>query len=108
MPKFETLPSLLQSYKDRFIPEKAEGVDAVIQLKLSGSEDALYFITIRNKTFEISEGLHEDPVLTVISTVKDWLKLNNGESNPMSIMMMGKLKVEGPLPLAMQFQSMFS
>lgn len=108
MSKFESIPALLQSYKDRFIPEKAEGVDAVIQLKLSGSEETFYYMTIRDQTFEINEGVHEDPVLTVTSTAKDWLKLNNGDSNPMSMMMMGKLKVEGPLPLAMQFRSMFS
>jgi putative sterol carrier protein len=108
MQKFDSIPALLQSYQDRFIPEKAEGVDAVIQLKLSGEAEALYFITIREKTIEVCEGLHEAPVLTVISTIKDWLKLNNGESNPMTLMMMGKLKVEGPLPLVMQFRTMFT
>ncbi len=108
MQKFDTIPSLLESYKERFIPEKALGVNAVIQLKLAGDEEALYYITIKDQTFEVSEGVHDSPALTVISTVKDWLNLNNGESNPLTLMMMGKLKVEGPIPLAMQFQTMFS
>ena len=37
----------------------------------------------------------------------DWLRVNNGETNAMGLLMQGRLKVKGSLPLATKFQSMF-
>ena len=107
MPKFETIPDLIASYKDRFIPENAEGVDTVIQVILDQDPNSSFYLEIKDKLCHISEGTHDDPVLTAHSTKEDWFKLNNGEANPMMLMMQGKLKVDGPLHMATKFQAMF-
>ena len=107
MAKFESIQSLIDHYETRFLPEKAEGVDAVVQLNLTGDQAVRYVVTIKNQTLQIAEGEHEDPLLTISASTSDWLKLNNGEVNPMSLMMTGKLKVKGPIQMATQFRSMF-
>ena len=107
MSKFTSIPELIASYKSRFIPENADGVDTVIQLKLAGNPPASFYMTIKDKQCIIFDGTHENPVLTVNATVEDWLKLNNHEVNPMMLMMQGKLKVDGPLHMATKFQTMF-
>lgn len=107
MTKFSTIPELMASYKARFIPENAEGVETVIQLILSGDPDASFYVAIKDQQCNIIEGESGDPVLTVRATVEDWIKLNNHEVNPMMLMMQGKLKVDGPLHMATKFQSMF-
>ncbi len=107
MPKFETIPDLIASYQSRFIPENAEGVDTVIQIILDEDLSTSFYLAIKSQQCDIAEGQHDDPELTVRSSLNDWLSLNNGEANPMMLMMQGKLKVDGPLNMATKFQTMF-
>jgi putative sterol carrier protein len=39
--------------------------------------------------------------------MENFLKLNLGEANPMALMMTGKVKVSGSVPLALKFTSLF-
>ncbi|MEM8487967.1 MAG: SCP2 sterol-binding domain-containing protein [Bacteroidota bacterium] len=107
MATYTSVSELLASYKSRFIPENAGGVDTVIQINLEGTPDEAFYVEIHNQECVVEAGAHEAPVLTVSATVEDWLKLNNHEVNPMLLMMQGKLKVEGPLHMAARFQTMF-
>ncbi len=107
MATYTSVSELLTSYKSRFIPENASGVDTVIQVNLEGTPDEAFYVVVRDQQCEVEAGVHQEPVLTVSATVDDWLKLNNHEVNPMLLMMQGKLKVEGPLHMAARFQSMF-
>ena len=107
MPTYDTIPEVMRSYEDRFLPEQAAGVDGVVQLHLTGEGGRPYYLVIRNQQLGVHEGTHEDPTVTVTTSAENWLKINNGESNPMALMMMGQLKVGGSLPLATKFQSMF-
>lgn len=107
MAKFESVSDLIESYKSRFIPEKADGVDTIVQLNFKDAPADSFYVMIKENECVIEEGLHPAPVLTVHTATKDWLKLNNGEANPMMMMMQGKVKVDGPLELAAKFQAMF-
>lgn len=104
---YTSIPEIFESYKDRFLPEEAAGVNGVVQIILTGEGGGAYQLVIVEQTLEIVEGEHDSPTVTVTATATDWLKVNNGESNPMTLMMMGKLKVSGSLPVATKFQSMF-
>ncbi|MFK7846305.1 MAG: SCP2 sterol-binding domain-containing protein [Rhodothermales bacterium] len=107
MAKFVSVSELIESYKSRFIPENADGVNTIIQLRLSGEPSSDFFMMIKDQMCTITEGVHDEAVLTVNATVEDWLMLNNHEVNPMMLMMQGKLKVDGPLHMAAKFRSMF-
>ena len=107
MPRFHTIPEVIDSYKDRFKPSEAAGVDGVVQLVFTGEGGGAYQMIIKNQELTIEEGQHEDPTVTVTASAEDWLKVNNGEVNPMGLLMQGKLKVKGSLPMATKFQSMF-
>lgn len=106
--KFTTIPELIEAYKERFLPHRAEGVDGVVQLVLTGEGACSYYLIIKDQTLTPVEGVHADPTVTVTSSVDNWLKMNNGEANPMTMLMMGKIKVSGSLPLATKFQTMFN
>jgi putative sterol carrier protein len=64
-------------------------------------------MVIDDQTLNIEEGEHDDPTVAVTTSADDWLKINNGQTNAMALMMQGKLKVSGSLPMATKFQSMF-
>ncbi|MDX1548431.1 MAG: SCP2 sterol-binding domain-containing protein [Rhodothermales bacterium] len=107
MPTYTSIADVMASYPDRFIPSAAAGVDGVVQLDLTGEGGGQYQLIIRDQTLRIEEGPHADPTVTVTVDADDWLKVNNGEANAMALLMQGRLKVKGSLPMATKFQTMF-
>ena len=103
----ETLADLLDMYQRKFKPEKAEDIDATIQLSITGEGGGEHTLVIHDQTLTISDGQAENPDLTVTCDFDNWLKMNLGEANPMVLMMSGKMKVKGSVPMAMKFQQLF-
>ena len=107
MARVNNMDDLLEVYEERFKPEKTVGLDAVIQLLISGDGGGDYILRILEGTFEHEPGVAEEPDITVESAFDDWLKINKGEANALAMMMKGKVKIRGSVPLAMKFQSIF-
>lgn len=107
MPQFESIEDVIASYPDRFKPEKAAGTDAVVQLRITGEGGGDYQLVIQDGELEIREGAHDDPTLTATVDAADWIRVNNGEVSPMTLLMKQKLKFSGSLPMALKFRSMF-
>lgn len=103
----QTISELLDYYPEYFNPQAAEGVDGVVQLDLDGEGGGQYYLKIQNQELDVHEGTHDDPTVTIRTTAERWLKINRGEASPMTMMMMGKLKIDGSLSMATKFQSMF-
>jgi putative sterol carrier protein len=90
-----------------FVPEKAAGVDADIQLHLSGDEGGDWFISIHNQQVQASKGVIPSPKLTVNGDAQDVLNVLTGKLDPMRAFMQGKFRVTGDMGLAMKLMSMF-
>lgn len=103
----ETLDDVVAMYERKFDPEKAAGIDAVVQFDITGDGGGQRFLTIQDQQMAVAEGTHPDPTITVRSSLENFLKLNLGEANPMALMMTGKVKVSGSVPLAMRFTQLF-
>jgi putative sterol carrier protein len=107
MPPYQTIDELLQSYPRRFNPEKAEGMDSVVQMNLTGEGGGQYYAEVRDQELSVEEGTHEAPDATLTTSAENWLEINNGEANPMQLMMQGDLSVDGSIPAATRFQGLF-
>lgn len=107
MPQHDTVDELVKSYPDHFNPEKAQGMDAAVQLNLTGEGGGQYYAVVQDQTLNVEEGTHDAPDTTLTTSAENWLKVNNGEANPMQLMMQGDLKVEGSIPTATKFQGLF-
>lgn len=107
MPQYETIDELLHAYPERFNPQKAQGVDSVVQMNLTGEGGGQYYAEVQDQTLNIEEGTHEAPDATLTTSAENWLKINNGEANPMQLMMQGDLSVDGSIPAATKFQGLF-
>ena len=101
------MADLMEVYAERYKPEKAVGLNAVIQLNISGEGGGDYTLRIDNGTFASEEGSVDKADITVTSNFSDWLKINKGEANALAMMMTGKVKIRGSVPMAMKFQSIF-
>lgn len=92
---------------NRFKPEKAQGIDALIQFDLSGDSGGLFWVKIADGTCTSGEGAAENPRITIKTPVEIWVDVAAGKTNVINAFMMGKLKVLGDMGLGIKMQSMF-
>lgn len=102
-----TINKLMSRMPKAFIPEKAVGVDAVIQYHLSGAEAGDWIVTIRNGMCTTEQGVAEAPNMTLAADSEDYKNVVTGKMNPMNAFMDGKLKLTGNLNLAMALTNYF-
>lgn len=108
MATHEEVAGIFPAMAARFLPAKAEGVNAVIQFNLSGDNGGLYWLKVADGKCEAGQGQAENPKMTLKANADDWYAVSTGKMNAMQAFMSGKLKIEGDMGLAMKMQTMFS
>jgi len=103
----QTVVELMSKMPKAFLPEKAPGLDAVIQFKFSGAEAGDWFATIKNDKCTVEQGAYPTPKMTLSADSADYVKIFTGEQDGMQAFMAGKLKLAGDLNLAMKLMTMF-
>jgi len=102
-----TVADLMSKMPKAFLPEKAPGMDAVIQFKFSGEEAGDWFATIKDDKCTTQQGVHPDAKMTLSANSSDYIKIFTGELDGMQAFMQGKIKLAGDLNLAMKLMTMF-
>ena len=102
-----TVRELIFNHEKAFLPEKAAGVNAVIQYKLTGEEGGDFIITIADGKCSVEEGVAENPTMTLTADGRYFGDVLLGKEDGMKGFMMGKLKLAGDLNLAMKLTSFF-
>jgi putative sterol carrier protein len=103
----DDLNEIFKKMPAAFVPEKANNLNATIQLELTGDGAGNWLLKIANGAVTIEEGQSATPNLTLSMAASDYVALSNGEANPMGLFMGGKIKVQGDMTLAMKFQNLF-
>jgi putative sterol carrier protein len=98
---------LIDGLTASFLPEKAEGIDATIQVHLIGDGGGDWNIEIANRQFSIHEGQAPAPRLTMTMQMEDIAALVSGSIEPMAAFMQGKIKISGDLGMAMRLVGLF-
>ena len=102
-----TVAELMEKMPGAFIPEKAQGVDAVIQFKFTGAEAGEWVAVINDGNVEVSQGTHPSPRMTLTADSADYVRIFTGELDGMQAFMQGKIRLAGDLNLAMKLMQMF-
>jgi putative sterol carrier protein len=97
---FDLLPGV-------FNQDAAEGIDAVLQYRLSGASGADYYVIIKTGMCDVCEGLHVSPTVTVNMDAADYADMVLGKITPTTAFMKGKLKVNGDMKPLMRFEKIF-
>jgi len=103
----KSVPELMDSIPQYFVPDKASGIDAVIQFHLTGSQGGDWVVTIQNKTCSVKKGVVEEPKLTFTADAQDCLDILSGKLDGLRAYMRGKLKLKGNMGLAMKIAGFF-
>ena len=102
-----TVADLMSKMPGAFVPEKAQGLDAVLQFKFSGAEPGDWYAQIKDGKVDVQQGVHPSPKMTLTADSDDYIKLFTGQLDPMQAFMAGKLKLTGDLNLAMKMTQFF-
>jgi putative sterol carrier protein len=102
-----TVKELMQRMPGAFQPEKAEGVDTVLQYHLTGEEGGDWIVTIQDGQCKVVEGVAENPSMTLTADAQDYKDVILGRINAMQAFMTGKLKLAGDLAMAMKIPTFF-
>lgn len=78
----------------------------VYQFTLTGDDAAQYHVTVSQDGAEIVPGAAPDPGVTITMNAEDFKSLVQGQLNPMTAFMSGKLTVAGDMSLALKLQSL--
>jgi len=102
-----TVEELVFNHEKAFKPDKAAGVEAVIQYHLKGEEGGDYVVTIENDECSVEKGTTEDPTMTLTADGVYFRDVLLGKEDGMKGFMEGKLQLAGDLNLAMKLTSFF-
>ena len=90
-----------------FISEKSAGVNAVVQLKITGEGGGDWVVTIQNKTCRVQDGVVPNPDLEFEGGASTVLDVFTGKTDGMQAFMQGKLVLRGNIGLAMKLANLF-
>ncbi len=91
-----------------FQPDKAAGVNTVIQYDITGEGGGKWNVVIANGTCTVNEGAHAAPKLTLTMAAQDWIDMITGKLDGQKAFMAGKLKLKGDMAMAMKMGTFFA
>ena len=98
---------LIDQLVANFPPDKAAGLDADVQVNLTGEGGGNWIIKFAGGKVTGAEGQAVSPRLTVTTSLADITAIADGSMDGMAAFMKGKIKLDGDVGLAMRMVSMF-
>ena len=92
---------------ERFLPEKAKGVDARFHFEISGPKGGEWFVEIKDGKITVKKGGGANPTVTLKASDEDYKKIANGEMNKTLAFLRGKLKIDGDKDAMKKFDGYF-
>ena len=102
-----TISEVMQAMPGAFIPDKAEGLDVVIQFHITGEQSGDWIAAIKNGECTVKEGTTDDPTMALTADGQDYVDVVTGKLNGMEAFMQGKIRLKGDLNLAMKLTDLF-
>ncbi len=91
-----------------FLPEKAAGVDTVMQFNFTGAQASEWHVTVKDQKIQSAEGTHPNPNMTMTVSSEDYVKIATGEMDATMAFMKGKVKVSGDMGVALGMGKYFN
>lgn len=102
-----TIRNLMNALPEFFVPERAAGVNQIIQFKLSGEKGGDWVVHIHDQQIEVTEGSITHPDLELTARAQDVLDMFSGKLDPVRAYMQGKVRLAGSMGQAMKLSRYF-
>ncbi|MBP7212953.1 MAG: SCP2 sterol-binding domain-containing protein [Anaerolineaceae bacterium] len=104
----ETIEDFIKAVPTLIDESKTVGVQARIQLNLSGEGGGNYYVVVNDGSVKVEKGKLENPQMTLSASTETALELLKGKVNPMNAVMTGKVKIAGDMSVGMKLFKLFS
>ena len=104
----ETCKEGLLGMCEAFQADKAAGVSAVIQFKVTGAEPGNYYLEVKEGKCSANEGENPSPTVTINTPSDVWLKIMRRELDATTAFMSGQFTFTGDMGTLMQMGSWFA
>jgi len=105
----QVLDGMFRAMQEHFLPEKAQGVDAVIQyLVTDESREYAYALAIQESKCALKKEKAGNAKVTLSMDLVSFLKLMCGAADGMTLYMSGKLGVSGDLFFSQRIAGFFA
>lgn len=88
----------------RFKPEKAAGIDIIVQINIAGVEGGNWFVTIKDQKLQAIEGIHPSPTVTLKMNENDFLDMMNRKISPEKAFFTGRVHFKGDISVALKLR----
>ena len=104
----DVLDRIFEGMEERFLPEKAQGVDAKVQFVITdeGTEYP-YGVEFANGTCKTEAGTIDAPKVTITVGVVPFAKMIGGQAEGTQLFMRGQLRAQGDLMFATRLMTFF-
>jgi putative sterol carrier protein len=89
---------------NRFKPEKAKGIDAIVQVNITGIEGGSWTVMVKDQKLQVTEGTHSAPTLTLKMNENDFLNMVNGKLSAEKAFFTGRVHFKGDIGLALKLR----
>lgn len=90
----------------KFNPDKAKGVDVIVQVNIAGPIGGAWTVTIKDQKLETNEGTHSSPTIAIGMTGTDYMDLVNGKMSTEKAFFSGKIQFKGNIAVALKLREM--
>ena len=103
----KTARRLIEEMPETFRGERAGRANVVVQFEISGEGGGNWYVTIKDKTCTVTEGLTETADATVRVDADDYVALSTGKLGSMKAFTTGKVKASGDISLLQRMDRWF-
>ncbi len=88
----------------RFRPNKAKGIDVVVQVDIIGPNGGNWIVTIRDQKIEVEKGHNQSATLAIGVKESDFMDIVNAKVSGEQAFFTGKIKFKGNISLALKLR----
>jgi putative sterol carrier protein len=98
---------LIEEMPETFRPERAGRAKAVVQFHISGQDGGDWYVTIKDRSCTVTEGVTGSADATIRVDAADYLALSSGKLSSTKAFMSGKVKATGNVALLQRMDRWF-
>jgi long-chain acyl-CoA synthetase len=98
---------LFEGMPERFIPEKAAGVDASVSYNITGGGGGHWTVTIRDAQIRLTEEILASPTVYIVASDRNYHDVATGKLDSVTAVVTGRMAVEGNVAFMAKFREMF-